>query len=92
MGHRFGKAALTKSTDWATRRWGAGPNSHPGQPSGFRQTDLDWWGNPEVKYFAQGLGVAELAKEHGHELAPTAETPGVSLGAAFPHGGFKLQT
>jgi hypothetical protein len=30
--------------------------------------------------FAQGIGARQLAEHHGHELAPTRETPRVPLG------------
>jgi hypothetical protein len=42
--------------------------------------------------FAQGLGLPELAKQHGHELPPTGETPGVALGSMLANQRFKLQT
>jgi hypothetical protein len=34
---------------------------------------------------------AQLAKEHGDELSPTTETPGMSLGAVLTHGRFKFK-
>jgi hypothetical protein len=41
--------------------------------------------------FAQRLGMTQLAKEHGDELPPTTETPGMSLGAVLAHGRCKFQ-
>jgi hypothetical protein len=32
---------------------------------------------------AQRMGSSQLAKQHGHELAPTRETPRVPLGLVF---------
>jgi hypothetical protein len=42
-------------------------------------------------YFAQRLRAAQLTKQHGHELPPTAETSCVSLRFVLAHGGFKFQ-
>jgi len=33
--------------------------------------------------FSEGMSPAQLAKEHGHELAPASEPPGMSLGFGF---------
>jgi hypothetical protein len=33
----------------------------------------------------------QLAKEHGDELPPTTEAPGMSLGAVLAHGRFKFK-
>src|SRR2546426_2031971 len=41
---------------------------------------------PYTTLFRSRLGLSQLAKEHGHELAPTAEPPGVSLGSMLAHG------
>ena len=34
----------------------------------------------------QRFGLTQLAKQHGHKLAPTTETPRVALGFVFLHG------
>jgi hypothetical protein len=41
---------------------------------------------------AQRLGVPQMAKEHGHELAPTSKAPRVPFGFVPASGRFKFQT
>jgi hypothetical protein len=38
--------------------------------------------------FAQRLGVPQLTKEHGDELAPATETEGAPFGLVLAHGRF----
>ena len=33
--------------------------------------------------FSEGVGSPQVAEEHGHELAPTGEPPGVAFGFGF---------
>jgi hypothetical protein len=40
----------------------------------------------------QRLGVPQLAKEHGHELAPTSKAPRMPFGVVPAGGPFKFQT
>jgi hypothetical protein len=42
--------------------------------------------------FPQRLGVPQLTKEHGHELAPTGETTRVPFGVVLAGGKFEFQT
>jgi hypothetical protein len=42
--------------------------------------------------FAQRLSVSQLAKEHGDELAPTAETTSMTFRLVLAYRRFKLQT
>jgi hypothetical protein len=49
-------------------------------------------GGQAAAYFAQRLGIPQLAKEHGNELPPTTETSGMPLSAVLAHGRFKFQT
>src|SRR3954471_20332538 len=41
--------------------------------------------------FAQALGVAQLAEQHGDQLGPTAEAARMALGLMFVDLGLKLQ-
>jgi hypothetical protein len=52
---------------------------------------LPFTGGQASAYFAQRLGMPQLAKEHGDELPPTTEAPGMSLGAVLAHGRFKFK-
>jgi hypothetical protein len=53
---------------------------------------LAFTGSQAPTDFAQGLGLPELAKQHGHELPPTGETAGMPFGAMLTNQRFKLQT
>jgi hypothetical protein len=40
--------------------------------------------------FPEGMGSAQLAEEHGHELAPAGEASGMALGTGFLNGLMKF--
>jgi hypothetical protein len=42
--------------------------------------------------FTQGLGVPQLTKEHGDELAPTTETTSMPFGLVLAYRRFKFQS
>jgi hypothetical protein len=48
-------------------------------------------GGQSSTYFAQRLGMSQLAKEHGDELPPTTETAGVPFRAMLADSRFELQ-
>jgi hypothetical protein len=54
-------------------------------------TKFSFAGGQASAYFAQRLGMSQLAKEHGDELPPTTETTGMSLGVVLAHGRFKFK-
>jgi len=39
---------------------------------------------------SEGVGTAQLAKEHGHELAPARKASGMTFGTGYFDGLFKL--
>ena len=57
-----------------------------------QMTKFSFAGGQSSADFAQGLGVSQLTKQHGNELAPTTEAAGVSFGGVLAHSRFKLQT
>jgi len=42
--------------------------------------------------FPEGMGSAQLAKQHGHELAPAGKPPGMSFGLSLFHGLLELDS
>jgi hypothetical protein len=52
---------------------------------------LAFAGRQAATDFAQGLGLSELAKQHGDELPPTGETPRMALCSMPTHQRLKLQ-
>jgi hypothetical protein len=47
---------------------------------------------PTTTDLAQRMRPAQLAKQHGHELAPTGEPASVPLGLVFLHRVFEFPT
>lgn len=51
---------------------------------------LPFAGGQPAADFAQRLRAAQMAKQHGHKLAPTRKAAGVSFGAVLGDSPFKL--
>jgi hypothetical protein len=50
---------------------------------------LAFAGGQPVGNVAQTVDRSQLAKQHGHELVPAAESLGIALGSMLAHGGIE---
>jgi hypothetical protein len=55
-------------------------------------TQFPFTGSQASTDFTQGLGVSQLAKKHGNELAPTAEATSMMFRVVLAYRRFKFQT
>jgi hypothetical protein len=47
--------------------------------------ELAFAGGQSLRNLVQAMRPPQLTKQHGNELAPTAEAPGMTLGLVLPH-------
>ena len=53
--------------------------------------ELAFGGGQPAADFAQRVGLAELTKQHGHQLAPAGEPAQVAVGVMLAHGLLEFQ-
>jgi len=51
---------------------------------------LAFAGGQAVGDVAQAIDLAQLTKQHGHQLAPTGKTLGVAFGQVLANGGIEI--
>ena len=60
-------------------------------PRGAQVLELAFGGGQPAADFAQRVGLAELTKQHGHELAAAAELVQVAVGVMLTHSLLEFQ-